>query len=107
DYTEAVAGTPETWSVDAGTYQFGYSVYGTGVSTSTFGTGASCGAAGTPSGTLRYRHASTTNITAASWSATTTTSGIDTTVCVAAGQNGVYAPAATYTASLIGTAITN
>jgi hypothetical protein len=104
DYTEAVPGTPETWSVDSGTFQFGYSAYGTDVNTTTYGTGASCGSSGTPLVTLKYRHASTTNVVAATRSATTTTTGVDTNVCWAAGQNGVFAPAGTYQATITATA---
>jgi hypothetical protein len=105
DYTEATPGTPETWAVDSGTYQFGYSVRGTDVNTTTYGTGSDCGSSGTPSATLKYRHASTTAILAASSSATTTTSGTDTEACFAAGQNGVYAGAGTYAADIRATAL--
>jgi hypothetical protein len=105
DYTEATPGTPETWAVDSNTYQFGYSAYGTDVNTGTYGSGVSCGSSGTPSGTLLYRHASTTGILAASSAATTTTSGTDTHVCFAAGQNGVYAGAGTYAAQIRATAL--
>ncbi|MES2985509.1 MAG: hypothetical protein V4686_00080 [Patescibacteria group bacterium] len=106
DYTEAVANTPELWAVDASTYQFGYSVRGTDVNTGTYGSGADCGTGNTPSGTLKYRHASTTAITAATRSSTTTTAGIDTTACFAAGQNGVYAAAGSYSATITATATT-
>jgi hypothetical protein len=106
DFTEATPGTPETWAVDANTYQFGYSVRGTDVNTSTYGTGSDCGTGNTPSATLKYRHASTSVITAATRSSTTTTAGVDTTACFAAGQNGVYAPAGTYSATITATATT-
>ena len=36
----------------------------------------------------------------------TTTSGVDTTVCYAAGQNGVYIPSGSYTATVTATAVT-
>lgn len=106
DYTEATPGTPETWAVDNNTYQFGYSVRGTDVNTGIFGTGANCGAANVPIATLNYRHASTSEITAATRSSTTTTAGIDTMVCFAAGQNGVYATAGSYSALITATATT-
>ncbi len=106
DFTEATPGTPETWAVDANTYQFGYSVYGTDVNTGTYGNDTNCGAAGTPSASLKYRHASTTNIQAATRNSTTTTSGIDTVACWAAGQNGVYAASGSYSATLTATAST-
>jgi hypothetical protein len=106
NYTEAVAGTPETWSVDGGTYQFGYSAFGGDVLTA-FGTGTNCGASGVPTATLNYRHASTSNITTANRTGVTTTSGATTTVCYAAGQNGVFAPSGTYNATITATAIIN
>ncbi len=104
DYTETVANTPDTWAVDASTYQFGYSVRGTDVNTGTYGTDTTCGAAGTPSANLKFRSASTTNIQAATRTSTTTTAGIDTIACWAAGQNGVYAPGGSYSATLTATA---
>lgn len=106
DYTEATPGTPELWAVDASTYQFGYSVRGTDVNTGTYGSGADCGSGNTPSGTLKYRHASTSDILAATRGSTTTTAGIDTTACFAAGQNGVYAASGSYSATVTATAVT-
>lgn len=106
NYTETVSNTPDLWSVDAGTYQFGYSVRGADVNISTYGTGVNCGTGNTPSATLKYRHASTSEITAATRSSTTTTAGIDTTACFAAGQNGVYAAAGSYSATITATATT-
>lgn len=106
NYTETPANSPDLWAVDAGTYQFGYSVRGTDVNTTTYGTGADCGTGNTPSATLKYRHASTSEISAATRNSTTTTSGIDTTACFAAGQNGVYAAAGSYSATITATATT-
>ena len=105
DYTEAVAGTPELWSVDSNTYQFGYSIRGTDVNTTTYGTGADCGTGNVPNATLKYRHASTSVILAATRTSTTTLAGVDTTACFAAGQNGVYAPAGSYSATITATAL--
>ncbi len=104
DYTQTVSEVPDTWAVDSNTYQFGYSVYGTDVSTGTYGNDVTCGAAGVPGGTLKYRYASTTNILAATRSSTTTTAGINTVACWAAGQNGVYAPGGSYSATITATA---
>lgn len=104
NYTEATPGTPEILGVDSGTYQFAYSARGTDVSTGTYGTGANCGTGTTPTLTLKYRHASTSAILAATRAATTTTSGVDTEVCWVAIQNGVYAPAGSYSALITTTA---
>lgn len=104
DYTPAVAGTPDTWNVPSGAVEFGYSAYGTDVSTGTWGTGSSCGSAGTPSGTQKYNGFATTTFTVATRAATTTTSGIDTVVCFAAEQDTTYANAGTYTAHITATA---
>lgn len=104
DYTPATPGTPDTWSVPSGSIEFGYSAYGTDVNTTTWGTGSSCGAAGTPSGTQKYNGFATSTFTVATRSATTTTSGVDTTVCYAAEQDGIYANAGSYTADITATA---
>jgi hypothetical protein len=97
--------SPTTWSVPSGYYQFGFSVYGDDVATSTWGTGSSCGSGGTPSGTLKYSgFKGTTEITVATSSSETATSGTDTVMCVAAGQNAVYAPNGTYQTTITGTA---
>lgn len=113
DYTEAVTGTPENWSVSSA-YEFGFSAYGTDVSTSTWGTNTSAcndGANGDltwASGLRKYRGFvdDTTKIQVATRSTTTTTAGVDTTVCFAAEQNGVYAPAGSYNATITATATT-
>lgn len=73
------------------------------------GTGAACGTTGTgaPHTTLKYRgFTGATAIQVATKSATTTTSGVDTTVCYAAGQNGVYIPSGAYNATITATAVT-
>ncbi len=104
NYTPAVPGTPDTWDVPGGVVEFGYSAYGTDVSTATWGTGSSCGSSGTPSGTQKYNGFATTTFTVATRNATTTTSGIDTIVCYAVEQDTVYAAAGTYTADITATA---
>lgn len=104
DYTEAVSGTPETWSVGSGAKEFGFSAYGTDTTTGTWGTGSSCGSGGTPSATQKYVGFKTTDKTIATRATTTTTSGVTTSICFAAEQNTVYAAAGTYTATITATA---
>lgn len=104
NYTPAVPGTPDTWSVPSSSVEFGYSAYGTDVSTGTWGTGSSCGAAGVPSGTQKYNGFATTTFTVATRSATTTTTGVDTVVCYAVEQDTTYAAAGVYTADITATA---
>lgn len=104
--TDYQTGSPNTWSVtnDA---RFGYSAYGTDVSTGTWGTGSNCQAAAhVPSASLNYKGFTTTNFQIATRSATTTTAGIDTTVCYAVEQDTFYIPSGTYTATIIATATT-
>jgi len=104
DYTETVANTPEFWSVGSGAKEFGYSAFGTDTSTTTWGTGSSCGSAGSPTGTAKYVSFKTTDATVATRSTVTTPSGVDTTICFAAQQNGVYAASGVYTATITATA---
>lgn len=106
DYTEAVAGTPEVWSVASGAKEFGYSAYGTDTSTVTWGTSLSCGAAGVPAVAQNYVGFSTLDKTIATRSTVTPTTGIDTTICFAAEQDTVYAPSGTYNATITATATT-
>jgi hypothetical protein len=106
DYTEATPGTPEVWSVGSSSKEFGYSAYGTDTSTSTWGTSASCGSSGSPAGSQKYVGFSTTDKQIATRASVTPTSGIATTICFAAAQNGVFAPAGTYTATITATATT-
>jgi len=105
--------TPSTWGFSAGqacngtTLCFGFSVYGNDVNTGTWGSDTTCGSAGVPSANLNYRGFSgTTDITVASSNTETSTSGTNTVLCVAAQQNGVYAPSGTYTTTITGTATT-
>ena len=99
--------TPALWSTLGTGGWFGYSGYGTDVSTGTWGTGSSCGATSTPSGTLKYAGFSSTTASAiATRSATTTLSGVDTTLCYAVEQKSVYIDSGTYTATITATATT-
>ncbi len=105
----ATTTAPELWStIPNGRAEFGYSAYGTDVSTGTYGTGSSCSAAtSTPSTSLKYRGFTTSaSPTIATRNATTTTSGIDTVVCYAVEQKGVYVASGTYTATITATATT-
>lgn len=106
DYTEGTPGTPDTWSVTAGTKEFGYSVNGADALVGTWGTYSGCGDTGTgvvASGS-KYRGLSTSDVTVASRSGVTPTSGITTNICFAAEQNGVYAASGSYTATITATA---
>jgi len=103
DYTPAVVATPETWSVTNGA-EFGFSAVGTDVSTGTWGPTGSCGSAHVPSASLNYRDFDTTDITIASRAATTTTAGIDTSVCYAVEQDTFYIPSGVYQATIVATA---
>jgi hypothetical protein len=109
DTVPDMSATPATWTIASGATQFGFGVYGTDVNTTTYGTGAACQTStSTPSTTLKYRgFTSSTPIAVASRSSTTTPSGIATTVCYAAGQNGTFIPSGTYTATVTATATAN
>ncbi len=101
DYTEAVAGTPEVWSVGAGAKEFGYSAYGTDTATATWGTALTCGSGGTPDVAQKYVGFSTTDKIIAQKATVTPTTGITTNICFAAQQNGIYAASGTYTATTL------
>lgn len=113
DYTEAVPGTPDVWSVDPGTVQFGFSGLGTDVVNVNSDRFAATGqtlcdngvSSSTVNSTLKFLGFETSNQTLATRSSTTTTSGVDTRICFAAGQNGVYAPAGAYQATITATAV--
>lgn len=102
------AATPAAWStLAASSAAFGFSVIGTDAITATYGTGSDCGAADVANGSLNYRgFASTTPINVATRAATTTTSGVDSTVCYVVEQKGMYVPSGTYTAIVTATAVT-
>lgn len=104
-FADYQTGAPTVWAPSASTYQFGFSAFGDTVPTATWGTGASCGATGVPTSTLKYKGFTTTNAVIATQATPTTPSGVDSTVCFAAAQNGVYAPSGTYTATITATAI--
>ncbi len=107
DYTPAVAATPETWSVPSSSAEFGFSAFGSHISTGTWGTDSDCLAgANVPSAGLKYRDFDTSDITLGSSSATTTTAGVNTTVCFAAEQDTIYIPSGVYIATIVATATT-
>jgi hypothetical protein len=114
DYTEAVGGTPDTWSVNASSFEFGFSGIGTDVQNVNTDQYAANGvttcdngvASSTVNTTLKFLGFETSNQLLSTRSATTTTSGVDTRICFAAGQNGVYAPAGVYQATITATAVT-
>lgn len=106
DYTEATPGTPDAWSVDSGSYEFGFGAYGTDVAAAFDGGASTCGAAGTPDASLLFDGFETTDTTIATRNSTTPTTGVVTNFCLAAEQNGVFAPSGTYNATITGTATT-
>lgn len=107
DYSPSTANTPDSWSVDNGNYEFGYSVYGTDAE-SDFGSGTSCDGSGDPANTSnQYEGLATSDETVATRSTTTPSTGIDSTICFGAGQNGSFAPSGSYEATVIATATTN
>jgi len=107
DYSETVLGTPETWSVGSGDYEFGFSAYGDDVADGTWGTGVGCGTHTTIStNNLNYLGFKTTDKTIATRSSVTPNVGVETNICFAAEQKDVYAPSGEYTATITATAIT-
>lgn len=112
DYTEAVAGTPDAWSVNASTYEFGFSALGSdvvNVNTDEYAaTGVTTcddGAASTTiNTTLKWEGFTTSDETIATDSDPTPTAGVDTRICFAAEQNTVYAPSGAYSATITATA---
>ena len=107
DYSETVLGTPETWSVGSGDYEFGFSAYGDDVADGTWGTGVGCGTHTTIStNNLNYLGFKTTDKTIATRNSVTPNTGVQTNVCFAAEQKDVYAPPGTYTATITATALT-
>lgn len=104
----ATSSGPQAWSVSSGNAKFGFSAFGTDVSTAKWGTGSACSGAATStiSTTLKYSGFYTVATTTAQRTSTTTTSGVDTTVCYAVEQNGFYIPSGLYTATITATATT-
>lgn len=99
-------GAPATWSVSSGNAAFGYSAFGTDVSTGTWGSASVCstGGAHVPNSSLNYKGFTTSDVTVASRSATTTTAGINTTICYAVEQDTFYVPSGVYKATIVATA---
>jgi hypothetical protein len=107
DYSETVLGTPETWSVGSGDYEFGFSAYGDDVADGTWGTGVDCGTHTTIStNNLNYLGFKTTDKTIATRSSVTPNVGVETNICFAAEQKDVYAPSGSYQAIITATAVT-
>jgi hypothetical protein len=105
DYSEAVSGTPDAWSVDSGNYEFGYSAYGTDTPTGTWGSGGSCGSGDPGATSMNYVGFSTSDKQVASRSTVTPYAGLATTVCFGAEQNTVFAPSGVYVATIVATAV--
>jgi len=106
DYTPATADSAESWSTDSNSYQFGYGAYGNDVA-SDFTSSGNCTDSDPTSGNEKYEETNTTAETIASNATSTDTSGVDTTLCVAAAQNSANAPSGNYTATLTATATVN
>lgn len=107
DYSETVLGTPETWSVGSGDYEFGFSAYGDDVADGTWGAGVDCGTHTTIStNNLNYLGFKTTDKTIATRSSVTPNVGVETNICFAAEQKDVYAPSGSYQAIITATAVT-
>lgn len=113
DYTETTPGTPQAWSVDSGTSEFGFSGFGTDVAkvnTDQYGaTGQTAcdngSASSTVNATLKYLGFTTSGQLLATRTGTTSTAGIDSKICFAAGQNAAYAPSGLYQATITATAL--
>lgn len=106
DYTEATPGTPDLWGgVATGTKEFGYSVWSPAadVNTTTWGSYTTCGSGGVPNAAAKYRGFTTSDVTVASRTGVTPTTGVTTNICFAAQQNAVYAASGTYTATITAT----
>ncbi len=100
-------GTPTTWGVEAGTANFGFSAYGTDVAAA-WGSDTSCEfESHIPSTNLKYSGftTSTSSPVVATRAATTSSSGVATTVCYAVQQTNFYIPSGTYTATITATAV--
>ncbi|PIP69154.1 hypothetical protein CO033_03145 [Candidatus Nomurabacteria bacterium CG_4_9_14_0_2_um_filter_32_10] len=102
DYTEAVAGVPEVWSVASGAKEFGFSVYGAD-EVAGYGTGT-CDASGVITGTLNFEGFSTLNNEIATNPDVTLPAGTETFVCFQVQQNDVFAAEGAYSATITGTA---
>ena len=104
--------TPALWTSPTNATQFGFSVYGTDVTatqSTLFGTPASgCGVGILPDTTLKYRGFNgTTDIPLVTATGhVTPTAGVNTNICFAAEQAGVYAASGVYTVTVTATAVT-
>ena len=112
DYTETPAADPQTWTVDSGTSQFGFSGFGVDVVkvnadqyNASGQTACDNGSAAVVNPTLGYLGFETTDQRLATRVGTTSIAGVDTTICFAAGQNAAYAPSGLYTATITATAL--
>jgi hypothetical protein len=105
DYSPSTTNTPDAWSVDSSSKEFGYAAYGDDVSS--FNNGSSCSDNNPANHDVYYEGFATTDENIASNSGSTANGGNTTTLCVAAEQNGVEAEAGGYTANLTATATTN
>lgn len=109
DY-HATSGVPALWSVQASTVEFGFSALGAKVlSIYASSTDTTCTTTNnyTPNNHLQYMGFNgETDILVAQDTAKTGSSGTTTTLCVAAGQNGVYADSGSYTANITATGAT-
>jgi hypothetical protein len=101
-------GAPNIWAATSTGGYFGYSAFGTDVSTGTWGTGAVCNGGtngNATSTTLKYKGFTGSAFTVASRASTTTPSGVSTTFCYAAEQGtAFFIPSGTYQATIVATA---
>jgi len=104
DYTEAIPGSKETWSV-TNAYEFGFSGYGGDVTG--YGSDSDCVAgADVPSATLLWEgFEGATAIQLASSTSRTPVAGTDSTICVAVEQDTALAPSGSYQATIVVTAV--
>lgn len=110
DYTELASGTPESWDIPTGssTAEFGFSAFGTDVSTGTWGTDGVCeDPTNLVSAERKYvGFKGTQDIQIATRSSTTSPSGVASTICVAVEQAGAYSvPSGVYTGEIVATAL--
>ncbi len=103
-------GAPNIWNATSTDSYFGYSGFGTDISTGTWGSGSACSGGSNghaTSTTLKYKGFTTSDVTIATRAATTTPSGVDATICFAVEQGAAsYIPSGTYQATIIATATT-
>ncbi len=106
DYTEAVSGVPESWSV-ANTHEFGFSAFGTDVLPE-YGASNTC-ESGTdiPATSLNWRGFVGTSTIAIVNRASAALGWVPTAVCFATEQNGVFTPSGEYQAVITVTVIAN